>query len=262
MTDRKVFDLFFGAREGDLSACKAAYEAGANVNFQYEGKKATRGAGGRWYYGDLIWHAPDSVDANKNETLLMIAIKANNKPLVDWLLTLDRLDVTVRNIKGQDAFQVATEFGRSSMLTMVATPPPAPAAAGTATAAAASAARATATPAAVTSAPPSVSADAEEIKRQCNAIKLLTISNDTKEEENRALKAEVERCKQVIKEKDATIGELQNTVFSKEREMIVMMHKMEQLQATLAEYTDVRQGDAAVFEQWGQARFHGQDRAA
>jgi hypothetical protein len=47
MTDRKVFDLFFAAREGNLEACRAAYTAGANVNFQYDGKKATRGAGGR-----------------------------------------------------------------------------------------------------------------------------------------------------------------------------------------------------------------------
>jgi hypothetical protein len=36
----------------------------------------------------------------------------------------------------------------------------------------------------------------------------------------------VERYKEIIREKDASLGELQATVLSKEREVIVMMHKV------------------------------------
>ena len=36
---------------------------------------------------------------------------------MDWLLSLDKLDVTRCNGKGQDAFAVAKELGRSGMLT-------------------------------------------------------------------------------------------------------------------------------------------------
>jgi hypothetical protein len=36
----------------------------------------------------------------------------------------------------------------------------------------------------------------------------------------------VERYKEIIREKDASLGDLQATVLSKEREVIVMMHKV------------------------------------
>ncbi|CAN0366918.1 unnamed protein product, partial [Phaeothamnion confervicola] len=58
-------------------------------------------------YGDTIWYAPDGVDGDKNDTLLHIAVKCNNRPLCQWLLTLERLDVTLKNGKGADVFQVA-----------------------------------------------------------------------------------------------------------------------------------------------------------
>jgi 4-diphosphocytidyl-2C-methyl-D-erythritol kinase len=78
MSDRKVFNLLFGARESDASMYTAAYEAGADINFAFEGRKATKGSGGRWYYGDLLWHAPDGVHGEKMDTLLMIAVKVSS----------------------------------------------------------------------------------------------------------------------------------------------------------------------------------------
>lgn len=55
MTDRKIFDLFFGAREDDHDLCRRAYETGADINVGFEGKRSTKGGAGRWYYGDLQW---------------------------------------------------------------------------------------------------------------------------------------------------------------------------------------------------------------
>lgn len=49
MTDRKIFDLFYGAREGDYGMCRRAYEAGADINFAFDGRRATKGGAGRWY---------------------------------------------------------------------------------------------------------------------------------------------------------------------------------------------------------------------
>ena len=49
MTDRKVFDLFYGAREGDYGMCRRAYETGADINFAFDGRRATKGGAGRWY---------------------------------------------------------------------------------------------------------------------------------------------------------------------------------------------------------------------
>jgi hypothetical protein len=52
--------------------------------------------------------------------------QTNRQPLVDWLLSLDRIDVTRCNAKGQDAFAIAKELGRSAMLTGAVgdSPPP------------------------------------------------------------------------------------------------------------------------------------------
>jgi hypothetical protein len=90
MTDRKVFNLFYGAREGKPEMYKGAYESGADVNFAFEGRKAMRGGAGRWYYGDLIWYTKDGVDGEKKDTLLHIAVKSENIELVSWLLSLER----------------------------------------------------------------------------------------------------------------------------------------------------------------------------
>lgn len=49
MTDRKIFDLFYGARENDLAMCERAYETGADINFAFDGRRATKGGAGRWY---------------------------------------------------------------------------------------------------------------------------------------------------------------------------------------------------------------------
>lgn len=49
MTDRKIFDLFYGAREGDHEMCRRAYETGADINFAFDGRRATKGGAGRWY---------------------------------------------------------------------------------------------------------------------------------------------------------------------------------------------------------------------
>lgn len=49
MTDRKMFDLFYGAREGDDALMRRAYETGADINFGFDGRRATKGGAGRWY---------------------------------------------------------------------------------------------------------------------------------------------------------------------------------------------------------------------
>lgn len=49
MTDRKLFDIFYGAREGDHELCRRAYEAGCDINFAFDGRRATKGGAGRWY---------------------------------------------------------------------------------------------------------------------------------------------------------------------------------------------------------------------
>lgn len=49
MTDRKIFDLFYGARENDLDMCRRAYETGADINFAFDGRRSTKGGAGRWY---------------------------------------------------------------------------------------------------------------------------------------------------------------------------------------------------------------------
>lgn len=49
MTDRKIFDLFYGARADDLDMCRRAYETGADINFAFDGRRATKGGAGRWY---------------------------------------------------------------------------------------------------------------------------------------------------------------------------------------------------------------------
>lgn len=68
------------------------------------------------YYGDLQWYAPDGVDGDKKDTLLMIAVKTNNVKLVEWMLTLDGLDTTKQNGKGLNAMAVAKAIGRENLL--------------------------------------------------------------------------------------------------------------------------------------------------
>ncbi len=43
MTDRKLFYLFYGAREGKEDIMKQAVDAGADINFPFNGRKGTRG---------------------------------------------------------------------------------------------------------------------------------------------------------------------------------------------------------------------------
>ncbi len=68
MTDRKIFDLFYGARENDHDMCVRAYEKGADINFAFDGRRATKGGAGRWWvtcfvhcggvvYNEIVnWH--------------------------------------------------------------------------------------------------------------------------------------------------------------------------------------------------------------
>lgn len=42
-------------------------------------------------------------------------------------------------------------------------------------------------------------------------------------------------------------------VLDKEKEVVVMLHKIGRLEEALGEYTDFRQADAEQFTEWGQA---------
>lgn len=68
------------------------------------------------YYGDISWYAPDGVDGDKKDTLLIIAVKINNAKLVEWMLSLDGLDTTKQNGKGLNAMAVAKALGRENLL--------------------------------------------------------------------------------------------------------------------------------------------------
>ncbi len=74
------------------------------------------------YYGDLQWYAPDGVDGDKKDTLLIIAVKINNVKLVEWMLSLDGLDTTKQNGKGLNAMAIAKALGREHLLLGMAAP--------------------------------------------------------------------------------------------------------------------------------------------
>ncbi|CAN0044285.1 unnamed protein product [Ectocarpus fasciculatus] len=244
MTDRKIFDLFYGARENDHDMCRRAYETGADINFAFDGRRATKGGAGRWYYGDLQWYAPDGVDGDKKDTLLMIAVKTNNAKLVEWMLTLDGLDTTKQNGKGLNAMAVAKAIGRENLLLGMAAcddglsggvdasdpnAPPLP--------------------------PDKAAADeaGKEVARLRAAMKMLKANNDEKEAKIAKAQQDCQAYQQMLKEKDANIGELQKQVLEREKEVIVMLHKIGRLEEALREYTDFRQADAEQYTDWGRA---------
>lgn len=73
------------------------------------------------YYGDLQWYAPDGINGDKMDTLLIIAVKTNNEELTSLILGLDGVDATKKNGKGLDAMTVAKALGREHLLLEMAT---------------------------------------------------------------------------------------------------------------------------------------------
>ncbi|CBJ28038.1 hypothetical protein Esi_0089_0099 [Ectocarpus siliculosus] len=252
MTDRKIFDLFYGARENDHDMCRRAYETGADINFAFDGRRATKGGAGRWYYGDLQWYAPDGVDGDKKDTLLIIAVKTNNVKLVEWMLTLDGLDTAKENGKGLNAMAVAKAIGRENLLLgMAACDDGLPGGVDASAKSAASAADPNAPPL-----PPDKAAADEatmEVARLRTAMKMLKANNDEKEAKITKAQQDCQAYQQMLKEKDANIGELQKQVLEREKEVIVMLHKIGRLEEALREYTDFRQADAEQYTDWGRA---------
>lgn len=128
------------------------------------------------YYGDLQWYAPDGVDGDKKDTLLIIAVKINNVKLVEWMLSLDGLDATKQNGKGLDAMAVAKALGREHLLLgMAASEAPSDAAESRAKRAGAASELGAPPP------PPGKAAPDEaalEIARLANAVKMLKVISD------------------------------------------------------------------------------------
>ncbi|CAM9152074.1 unnamed protein product [Discosporangium mesarthrocarpum] len=252
MANRKIFDLFYGARERDEDMYKSAYAAGADINFQFDGKRATKGGGGRWYYGDLHWYAPDGINGDKGDTLLMIAIKTNYRELAEWILTLDKVEVNVKNSKGLDVMSIAKDLGREDILVHFAPK-------STKGTDAQNDAESRCVSVGGSADPEAISLNLtmiDENSRLENSVKMLKAKLDEKDNEMNNLEAEVEMYKQKIKEKDSIMGELKATVLKKEKEMTVMMHKIGQLEEALSEYTDFRQEHADQFVAWGKAQMH------
>lgn len=54
----------------------------------------------------------------------MIAIKVGNAELIEWMFSLDGLDVTKTNAKGQDALAVAKATNREHLLPGITAPSP------------------------------------------------------------------------------------------------------------------------------------------
>ncbi|CAM9164858.1 unnamed protein product [Scytosiphon promiscuus] len=259
MTDRKLFDLFYGARENDLAMCERAYETGADINFAFDGRRATKGGAGRWYYGDLQWYAPDGVNGDKKDTLLMIAIKINNKRLVEWMLSLDGLDATKQNGKGLNAMAVAKALEREHLLLGIATSSDVPSSGAGPSAQGAAGVAGAAAPSNPAALPPPPGKDCAapdarlEAVRLCNTMRMLKDSNDEKEAKIAKAEQDCLAYQQMLKEKDASIGELQKKVLDREKEVIVMLHKIGRLEDALREYTDFRQADADQYTGWGKA---------
>lgn len=64
----------------------------------------------------MQWYAPDGIDGDKEDTLLIIAVKNNSPKLVEWILSLDGLDAVRKNGKGLDAMGVAMSLKREHLL--------------------------------------------------------------------------------------------------------------------------------------------------
>lgn len=133
------------------------------------------------YYGDLQWYAPDGVDGDRKDTLLIIAVKINNAKLVEWMLSLDGLDTTKQNGKGMNAMAVAKALGREHLLLGMSSPhaPSDATKPGVQGAAGATSAASAATGGDAPPLPPSKAAEDEaglEIARLGNAIKMLKVT--------------------------------------------------------------------------------------
>ncbi len=71
---------------------------------------------GRAEWGIQDWEAPPGVHPENGDTLLMIAIKANQEELVKWILSHDNIDTGARNAAQRTALDVAYELGREDWL--------------------------------------------------------------------------------------------------------------------------------------------------
>lgn len=131
------------------------------------------------YYGDLQWYAPDGINGDKTDTLLIIAVKNNNAKLVEWLLGLDGLDTNRKNGKGLDAMAVAKALGREHLLLGIAAAGSPPAAAAETPVAKGAVAVNPVDGALPPPLPPGRDGgDAAEIARLCNAVKMLKVGLD------------------------------------------------------------------------------------
>ncbi|CAM9957162.1 unnamed protein product, partial [Laminaria digitata] len=222
----------------------------------------------RRYYGDLQWYAPDGINGDKMDTLLIIAVKIDNADLASLILGLDGVDATRKNGKGLDAMAVAKALGREHLLL------------GMTTASAAAAADAAgprvkggglaasngggegdddvamkigALPPPPGKAAGEAGAGGAEVVQLGYAVEMLKASNDEKEAQISKAERDCQAYQDMLKEKDASIGELQKSVLDKEKEVIAMMHKIGQLEEALSQFTDHRQADAEQYSEWGQA---------
>lgn len=128
------------------------------------------------YYGDLQWYAPDGVNGEKKDTLLIIAVKTNNAKLVEWILSLDALDTTKQNGKGLNAMAVAKAIGREDLLLGMAVSDAAPSGAASSIAAGAAGSGTSADPGAPPPPPDKADDDAaKENSRLANAIRMLKV---------------------------------------------------------------------------------------
>lgn len=144
--------LFAAARDGNFGACEEARSKGANVNFKFltwREKKVNKPIRAlpciseveygeeAWFAGCIkshkwiwrtywveqlgeSWQVPPNVrplvEVEPGDTLLLIALKTDNRPLCEWLLKQNDLDPSLRNDRGKDARAVATIYHREHLL--------------------------------------------------------------------------------------------------------------------------------------------------
>ncbi|CAN0563252.1 unnamed protein product [Ectocarpus sp. 12 AP-2014] len=168
------------------------------------------------------------------------------------MLTLDGLDAAKENGKGLNAMAVAKAIGRENLfLGMAACADGLSGGVDASEKSAASAADPNAPPLPPDKADPDEAA--MEVARLRTAMKMLKANNDEKEAKITKAQQDCQAYQQMLKEKDANIGELQKQVLEREKEVIVMLHKIGRLEEALREYTDFRQADAEQYTDWGRA---------
>ncbi|CAM9842999.1 unnamed protein product, partial [Choristocarpus tenellus] len=117
-------NLFIALRAGDLPKCKAAYSAGADINWPFD--RWIRGGRQHWglrvqvkplgmYLGFSAreeWAAPPGVNVDRGDTALMVALKLRKDDLSSWLLSCERLNHNSRNEAGNTARDIARNTGQ------------------------------------------------------------------------------------------------------------------------------------------------------